>query len=214
MCLRQHLYSRPCSKLPPWWFPSSRHNEIRDLTAQLLSEACPNVSIEPDLQPLTGETLTYLTSNAEDGACLDVRAEGFWGDRQQSAFFDVRVFNPLAPSNCRLTLASCYRCHEREKRRSYDQRVREIEHGTFTPLVFSAAGGMGNAATIMFRKLASLLATKRSQPYSRTMGWIRCRLSLSLLRSAITCIRGARSTIGHPGGPIRISDTNLELATS
>ena len=75
-------------------------NEIRDLTAQLLSETCPNVSIEPDLQPLTGETLTYLTSNTEDGARLDVRAEGFWGDRQQSAFFDVRVFNPLAQSNC------------------------------------------------------------------------------------------------------------------
>ena len=140
---------------PRGGFPSWRHNE-RDLTAQLLSETCPNVSIEPDLQPLTGETLTYLTSNAEDGARLDIRAEGFWGDRQQSAFFDIRVFNPLAPSNCRRTLASFYRRHEREKRRSYDQRVREIEHGTFTPLVFSAAGGMGNAATIMFRRLASL----------------------------------------------------------
>ena len=185
-----------------------------NVTAQLLSETCPNVSIEPDLQPLTGETLTYLTSDAVDGARLDVRAEGFWGDRQQSSFFYVRVFNPPAPSNCRLTLASCYRRHEREKRRSYDQRVTEIEHGTFTPLVFSAAGGMGNAATIMFRRLASLLATKRSKPYSRTMGWIRWRLSFFLLRSAITCIRGARSTIGHPAGIIRISDTNLELATS
>ena len=68
-----------------------------------------------------------------------------------------------------------------ESRRSYDQRVREIEHGAFTPLVFLAAGGMGNAATVMFRKLVSLLATKCSQPYSRTMGWIRCRLSFSLL---------------------------------
>ena len=167
MCLRQHLYSRPCSKLPPWWFPSLETQRKR-FAAQLLSETCPNVSIEPDLQPLTGETLTYLTSNAEDGACLDVRAEGFWGDRKQSAFFYVRVFNPLAPSNCRRTLASCYHRHEREKRRSYDQRVREIEHGTFTPLVFTAAGGMGNAATIMFRRLASLLATKRSQLYSFT----------------------------------------------
>ena len=53
-------------------FPALRHNEIRDLTTQLLSKTCPNVSIEPNLQPLTGETLTYLTSNAEDGAHLDV----------------------------------------------------------------------------------------------------------------------------------------------
>ena len=83
----------------------------------------------------------------------------------------------------------------------------------FTPLVFSAAGGMGSAATVTYRRLASLLATKRSQPYSRTMGWIRCRISFSLLRSAVTCLRGARSTMGHPLGP-RISDTNLDLATS
>ena len=119
-------------------------------------------------------------------------------------FFNVKVFNLLALSNCPLTVASCYRRHEREKRISYDQRVMEIEHGTFTPLVFSAAGGMGNAATIMFRRLVSLLATKCSQPFSRTLGWIRCRLSFSLLRSAITCIRGARLTIGHPAGPIHI----------
>ncbi len=129
-------------------------------------------------------------------------------------FCDVRVINTLAPSNRRLTPASCYRRHEREKRRAYDQIVREIEHGTFTPLVFSAADGIGNAATVTYRRLASPLATKRSQSYSRTTGWIRCSLSFSLLRSAITYLRGARSTIGHPAGPLRISDTNLELATN
>ena len=199
---------------PRGGLPTLRHNKIRDLTVQLLSETCPNVSIELVLQPLTGESLTYLTANAEEGARLDVRADGFWGDRHQSAFFDVRVFNPLAPSNRRLTPTSCYRQHEREKRRAYDQRVREIEHGTFTPLVFSAAGGMGNAATITYRRLAYLLATKRSQSYSRTMGWLRCRISFSLLRSAITCLRGARSTIGHPARPLCVIDANLDLATS
>ena len=80
-------------------YPSLRHNELRDLTAQLLSETCPNVSTEPELQSLSGETLTHLTSNAQDGARFDARAEGFWGDRHQSTFFDVRVFNPFAPSN-------------------------------------------------------------------------------------------------------------------
>ena len=61
-------------------YPSLRHNELRDLMAQLLSETCPNVSTEPELQPLSGETLAHLTSNAQDGACLDVRTEVFWGD--------------------------------------------------------------------------------------------------------------------------------------
>ena len=136
-------------------YPSLRHNELRDLTAQLLSETCPNVSTEPELQLLSGESLTYLTSNIQDGARLDVRA-GFWGDRHQSASFDVRVFNPFALRNRCRTLASCYRQHKREKCREYDQRLREIEHGTFTPLDFSAAGGMGTAATVTYKRLASL----------------------------------------------------------
>ena len=29
------------------------------------------------------------------------------------------------------------------------------------------------------------------------MGWLRCSLSFSLLRSAIQCVRGARSSIRH-----------------
>ena len=115
-------YALSCSR---GGYPSLRHNELRDLTAQLLSETCPNVSTEPELQPLSVESLTYLTSNVQDGARLDVRAEGFWGYRHQSAFFDVRVFNSFVLSNRCCTLASCYRHHEREKRREYDQRVRD-----------------------------------------------------------------------------------------
>ena len=118
-------------------FPSIRHNEIRNLTAHLMSEVCHNVGIEPELQPLTGERFHFRSANVEDGARLDVRAESFWGPDRQSAFFDVRVFNLLAPTYQNLSLASSYRRNE-QKRRAYDQRVCEVEHGSFSPLVFSA----------------------------------------------------------------------------
>ena len=36
------------------------HNEVCDLTAQLLTEVCSSVSVEPPLQPLSGETFTHL----------------------------------------------------------------------------------------------------------------------------------------------------------
>ena len=49
-----------------WRFPSIRHNEIRDLTATLLTEVCHNVSIEPGLQPISNEILTGATTNTED----------------------------------------------------------------------------------------------------------------------------------------------------
>ena len=199
-----HALSCPCGGLP-----SLRHNEIRDVTADLLNEVCHNVSTEPELQPLSGELLSHRTANTENGARLDVKAQGFWGDRRQYAFFDVRVFNPLAPSNRRLPLPQCFRSHEKEKRRAYDQRVREVEHGSFTPLVFTAMGGMGKAAKVAYGRIAALIAAKRDQPYSQVIGWMRCMLSFSLLRSAIMCLRGARFPFHN-----RPASAEIELATS
>ena len=178
-------------------FPTIRHNEIRDLTANLLTEVCSEVCIEPHLQPTTPDQLSGATANAQDGARLDVSANRVWGGRFQRTYFDVRVFNPHAPSNKNLTLSACYRKHEREKKRAYDQRIREVEHSSFSPLVFSATGGMGREATCFYRRLASMLAHKWDQPYSSTLWWLRCRLTFSLIRSAIQALRGARSSQGH-----------------
>ena len=72
-------------------FPSIRHNEVRDITADLLSQVCHNVGTEPALQPVTDEQFTYRSAIREDGARLDVAAESFWSTDRQRAFFDVRV---------------------------------------------------------------------------------------------------------------------------
>ena len=163
-------------------FPSIRHNEIRNITADLLSGVCHSIGT---LQPVTGEQFEHTTANREDGARLDIVAQSF----RQSAFFDVRVFNPFAPCYRSSTLAQCYRKNELEKKRAYEERVREIEHSSFSPLVFSAAGGMGPIATVVYKRLASLLFEKQGRAYSSTLHWLRCRLNFSLLRSAIMCIR-------------------------
>ena len=60
--------------------PCLRHNEIMDLTANVLSEVCHDVCIEPVLQPLTGEVLSGASAIREDAARLDIAADGFWGD--------------------------------------------------------------------------------------------------------------------------------------
>ena len=141
-------------------FPSLRHNEVRDITASLLTEVCSEVCVEPDLQPVTSDQLNGASANRQDGARLDVSANGVWGGRFQKTYFDVRVFNPLAPSNRNQAPASVYRKHELEKKRAYQQRIQEVEHSSFTPLVLSATGGMGNEATIFYKRLASLLSQK------------------------------------------------------
>ena len=63
--------------------PTARHNELRDFTAKVMTEVCHDVCIEPPLQPLTGEALAFATANTEEGARLDISAQGFWGNRHQ-----------------------------------------------------------------------------------------------------------------------------------
>ena len=200
---------------PHGGYPSLRHNEIRDITAQLMSEVCPNVATEPTLQPVTNERFFHRSANTENGARLDVRAQGFWGIYHQQAYFDVRVFNPLAASNRQTSISTCFRSHDREKRRAYEQRVREVERGSFTPLIFSALGGISRATEITYKRLASLLATKKDEHYNAVISLIRCRLNFSLLRSAIMCIRGSRSAAGHPRRDfdfaLAISESRLPL---
>ena len=115
-------------------FPTLRHNELRDTTAKLLTEVCHNVGTHPILQPLSGEVLQRRSANCDDGARLDTVADNFWGNEQR-AFFDERVFHPMALSYCQTRLDSCYRSRELEKRMCYEERVREVERGTLAPLV-------------------------------------------------------------------------------
>ena len=55
-----------------------------------------------------------------------------------------------------------------EKKWAYEEKVREIEHGSFAPLVFSISGGMGPIATTVYKRMASLIAEKQNHPYSST----------------------------------------------
>ena len=125
---------------PKGGFTIIRHNEVRDLTAELLAEVCTNTTVEPTLAPLTGEKLDYLSSIKTDDARADVSARGLW-QKWQTAYCDVRVFNPLARSYLNRSLIAVHRANENEKKRNYNQRIINIDHGTFTPLVFSCFGG-------------------------------------------------------------------------
>ncbi len=57
-----------------------------------------------------------------------------------------------------------------------------------------------------YKRLATMLAEKWDQPYSTTIGWLRCTFSFSLLRSAVQCLRGARSSKGRAARTIPLVD--------
>ena len=91
-----------------------RHNEIRDLEAELLDMVCYDVAIEPTLQPLAGEELNRGANTAAD-ARLDVHCRGFW-ERQRAAFFDIRVCHPNADSYKELSPKQIYKNCTKTKR--------------------------------------------------------------------------------------------------
>ena len=122
-------------------FIHQRHDIIRDTLAKFFSEVCTVVEIEPTLIPLTGEVLPKSTKSSDD-ARLDIAARSFW-QRGERSLFDVRVFNPFAPSYSKQKLSNAFLSNEREKKRAYNRRVIEVEHGSFTPFVSTPYGGYG-----------------------------------------------------------------------
>ena len=63
------------------------------------------------------------------------------------------------------------------------------EHATFTPLVFSTRSGMAKEYSRYHASLAELLATKKREDYATTMSWIRTKVSLAIVRSALLCLK-------------------------
>ena len=58
-------------------FIHRRHDELKDILAKLLDEVAYDVSIKPQLSPLSGEILPP-SANRSDEARLDIAARGFW----------------------------------------------------------------------------------------------------------------------------------------
>ena len=136
--------------------PTIRHNEICDMTANLLTEICHNVATEPLLQPLTAQR-TLMPTLASISVLVGLWVLEHWARH----IFDVRVIHPNASSNRLMTTAAAYCKHETAKKREYAQRVREVEHGFFTPLVLSATSVMACEATAFYKRLADELSRKQ-----------------------------------------------------
>lgn len=160
-----------------------RHNELVDVTANLLSTVCKDVSKEPILQKSPDST---------EDLRADISVRGFW-EPLQRAFVDVRVFYPFAPSYGNQNLGSLMRSMEKIKKRKYNQRILDSENGTFTPLIFSSNGGISVETKSFYGRLSHLIADKHNLEYSTTSAWVKRKVAFSLLRTAVICIRGSRS---------------------
>ena len=106
----------------------------------------------------------------------------------RQAYFDVKVVSPFARSNVHLEPAQLFKMAERAKIREYKERIRNVEHADFNPLVFTCSGGMAPQSHLVLKRLAEKLSEKQNLKLSVVSGWLRCRLSFALLRTTLLCV--------------------------
>ena len=101
--------------------------------------------------------------------------------------------------------------NEKEKKKQYNERVLQIEYGSFTPLVMSANGGFAREAKKFYSRLAELVASKRNIQYSVASVWIKRKISFSFMNSIGLYVRGSRSVFCN--GNIKNSMNNDPVAS-
>ena len=107
--------------------------------------------------------------------------------------FDVRVFNPNARRYAKRELSKTYQLNEKEKKRLCNERIMQVEHDTFTPLVMIATGGMGREYSKFHSWLSELISEKSESSYSIVATWIRRKIIFALIKSTCMCLRGSWS---------------------
>ena len=94
--------------------------------------------MEPLLTPLMGEEI-LKSSNLSNQARADMSARGLWINK------------------------SVHKKNENEKKWEYHQQILQVEHGSFTPLVFSCFGGMSRECSHFFLHTANALLIQKQR---------------------------------------------------
>ena len=109
---------------------------------------------------MDNERFHLRSTVASSEARLDIKAGGFWA-RGETAFFDVRVMHVNSKYYQSKPTLEVFKEQEEEKKRKYQQRVLDVEMGSFTP---------------------DKIAQKDTEPYHIVITW---------LRSVHVCIKGS-----------------------
>ena len=94
----------------------------------------------------------------------------------------------------KLKLSKSYEINEKEKNKYYNERIVQIEHGSFTPLVMSTTAGMSRECRKFYGCLSEMISEKRDVNYTAIAAWIRRKIKFSLKKSIGLCTRVSRLT--------------------
>ena len=133
---------------------TQRHNEVRDVIGDLASLVYKEVVKEPIVQE---------ANDAEGVPSLidDLSIRGVW-QPQTVALFDVRVTNTDAPLHSQRVFTAVLSSAEEEKKKKYSEAA-ALRRASFTPLVVSVDGVLGQEVNFLVKQLAQKLVHKREK---------------------------------------------------
>ena len=103
----------------------------------------------------------------------------------------MRVVNTNAVSYQSQKPEMCLDISEKEKKKKYLYACLN-ERQKFTPFVTSVDLLLGFKAEATLKYIASHPVTKWKDPYSRTCGYVKIRVAITIVRAIHCCNRGAR----------------------
>ena len=158
-----------------------RHNELRDLNCSLLELA--------GLKQVISEPIILETNDKQLRA--DWGARGFW-EPQKQALFDCCIINAESASLQHTPLQSIFNTRKNKKLSTYSQAAK-ARRASFTPILATCDAVFDQDAELYIKRLSVILSKKWKSSYAKTVGFIRARLQICILRSVSLCLRGCRT---------------------
>ena len=87
----------------------------------------------------------------------------------------------------------------------------EVGQGSFTPLVFAVAGGIGRESIAFYSRRATLLSLKNGIEKSKVTSWKQSKINFALLRSKVLCLRGSRLKSAKEKLDIELEHTSIKI---
>ena len=104
---------------------------------------------------------------------------------------DMHVVNTDAKSYWEKSPKKCLEEAEKSNKQMYlEACLQQRQH--FSPFVASVDGLIGMETKATLKRIASRLSSKWRQSYSKTCGYVKSRIAITLVRATHRCIRGSR----------------------
>ena len=183
-----------------------RHNELRDGVADLSGKyftpshlrndpliftGCavksPKANLDSSKATTVTTTMPQLETTEQKG---DLLICDLWKNGTNSVQ-DMHVVNAYAKSHLAKTPEKCLQEADRAKKKMYLEAFLQLRQH-FSLFIAFINGLMGVEAMAALKMIASRLATKWQQPYSVTCGYVKSRVTITLVRATHRCIQGYR----------------------